>query len=65
MMMDHAISKHSPSQNRYFEGKGIYCAARNYLTLIAKRQNRDANWHLEGIGKALDLAVLGRRFPVH
>ncbi len=39
------------------ERKGVYCAARNYLTLTRKDKNWNANWHLEGIGWTPDLAI--------
>ncbi|MCC9621230.1 alkaline phosphatase family protein [Thalassospira sp. MA62] len=39
------------------ERKGVYCAARNYLTLVRKEQDWGAQWHLEGIGWTPELMV--------
>ena len=37
--------------------KGVYCAARNYLTLSRNDKKWGAKWHLEGIGWTPDLTI--------
>lgn len=54
---DHPLPERPTKLKPLPDRKGVYCAARNYLTLTRKDKNWDAKWHLEGIGWTPDLKV--------